>query len=589
MSKAKLLKTTLLALWLVVLALPALAQEVTVGGQVIMRFDNAATAQNVQRRIDALLEKGADPDGIVAKPLSGGSYGVFWGDTVLVEVSRELAKAQASSPKGLSIRWAEQLFEAVGPGLLRLSPARVTMPIGGEARVSLGGLATGQVEILSGQGQVDVTVDPATEELILSSRQLGKTVIKVKRGKGVARLPVLVKDWAGYPPDKVLLKVTGDPAPGDMVAEASLQQLVAETRVNEGCRLHFDGGLPSVPSVPTGDTLRYTLPIRIDGNDDYYPVVRKIPVEVSSLKLRPVESNLLLVSNRPERVEEDGVLLEYTFTKREPSRLMYSHMNETLAPRNLWVNLENPTSAPVDVLIGWTHAGPNRNEVHVGHTAAMRFLQQLGSNAGYVVTIAPRQVFELAYHDMGRVDLVSGFVNLRIIKGEKLRVEVLSALAPSRNNSRGMKRLGGPFNPFKIHPHGVFAQPFFEEWIDFEPGMEPIRVPYGKSPWLIDFETGLPNNGNFGVIYRYHFVLKNTTQSRKKFSLVFHPASGPAACSLWVSGKMYEARFRKRDVPALIEEFEVLPGQERTVDVVTVPEASSNYPAYLEIREGQSW
>jgi hypothetical protein len=30
--------------------------------------------------------------------------------------------------------------------------------------------------------------------------------------------------------------------------------------------------------------------------------------------------------------------------------------------------------------------------------------------------------------------------------------------------------------------------------------------------------------------------------------------------------------------------FRVEPGQERTVSVVTLPEASSNYPAYLEMR-----
>ncbi|MCA9794257.1 MAG: hypothetical protein KC910_20765, partial [Candidatus Eremiobacteraeota bacterium] len=436
-----------------------------------------------------------------------------------------------------------------------------------------------------GNGVVAVDITPDTGQVVLRGLAVGRTKVVLKRGKGRVGVPVHVKDWAGYPPERVSLKVTGNPAPGQMVAEAGLQALWAQTRVNPGCRVRFDGGLPDIPSVPSGQSLKFSLPIKISGGDDYYPVVRRVPIEVHSLQLEPVEPNLLLVSNRPERVDQDGVLLEYTFTNKEPCRLMYSHLNESPGRRNLWVNLQNPTSKPVEVLIGWTYAGPNRNEVHTGHSAAVRFLDQLGKGAGYVITLAPRETYELAYHDMGPQDLVSGFVNLRILGGEKLRAEVISALAPSRNDSRNMERLGGPFNPFKIHPHGVFAQPWFEEWIDFKAGDEPVSVPYGKSPWLIDFETGLPNTGNFGVIYRYNFVVTNPTRQSRQFRLVFNPVSGPGAGTFLVDDQIVEADFRRKGVPATIYQFTVGAGQERTVKLVTVPEASSNYPAQVEITD----
>ena len=49
--------------------------------------------------------------------------------------------------------------------------------------------------------------------------------------------------------------------------------------------------------------------------------------------------------------------------------------------------------------------------------------------------------------------------------------------------------------------------------------------------------------------------------------------------------QIVEADFRRKGVPATIYQFTVGAGQERTVKLVTVPEASSNYPAQVEITD----
>lgn len=562
------------------MALPVLADPVTVGGETVMRLPDAE-ANIVQQRIDNLLQNGADPEGILAKKTANG-YGVFWGDKLLVEVDKALAKENKSTPEGLAIVWAKRLFELVGPGLLKVTPRTVLLPLGEKAVLELGGIAEGPVSIEGGSGVVQSTVEGET--VVVDARAVGRTSIVVKRGKGKVRIPVRVKDWAGYPPRDVSIKVTGNPAPGEMVARASLTAVAGSTRLNPGARIKFPEEMPETPSVPRGDKLRYRLPVEIVAGENYFPVKARVNVEVESIDLSLKEANLLLVSNRPERVEDDGVLLEYTFSESEPTRLMYSHLNQTLADRNLWVNLYNETNSPVNVWIGATFAGPNRNEVHTGHMAAVRFLRQLGAEAGYVVEIGPRQRFVVAHHLMNRRDLLSGFVNLQILGEGKLRAEVHSKLAPSSNNTINSPRLGGPFNPFKIHPHGVFAQPYFEEWVDLDGDSQQAGVPYGKSPWLIDFETGLPNTGNFGVLYRYHFVLNNNKSRDLDWELVFEPFSGPGAGTFLVDGDILEAPFKKKGVETSLGVFRVQPGKERTVDVVTLPEASSNYPAYLYMR-----
>jgi hypothetical protein len=565
---------------LLLLAVPLLAEPVVVGGETVMRLPTAK-ARNVQARIDKKLEAGADADGILAKKTANG-YGVFWGGTLLVEVDKALAKENKSSPEGLAIMWAKKLFDLVGPGILQVSPRNLVMPLGGEATLQLGGIAEGPVYLEGGAGVVTPSVDG--EAVVVKANAVGRTYVLIRRGKGKVKVPVRVKDWAGYPPEQVTIQVTGNPAPGNMVAEASLRAVAGSTRLNPGAYIKFPEEMPTIPSVTQGDTMRYAQPIEIVAGDNYFPVKTRIEVQVESVDLKLEEANLLLVSNRPERVDDDGVLLEYTFSEKEPTRLMYSHMNQTLADRNLWVNLYNETNSPVKVWVGSTYAGPNRNEVHTGHMAAVRFLRQTGSEAGFVVEIPARKRFVVAHHLMNRRDLLSGFVNLQIVGNGELRAEVHSKLAPSTNNTVGVVRLGGPFNPFKIHPHGVFAQPYFEEWVDMDQNSARQEVPYGKSPWLIDFETGLPNTGNFGVLYRYHFVLQNTSGASQDFEMVFRPHSGPGAGTFLVDGDILEAPFRKKGVETSLGRFRVEPGEERTVDVVTLPEASSNYPAYLYMR-----
>ena len=574
----------LLAVWALALIFnaPALAENVTVGGEVIMRLP-AGKATNAQAIIDRLLESGADPEGILAKKTPTG-YGVFWGTTLVVEVDKALATENKSTPEGLAISWAQRLYDIVGPGYLQVTPKSVTLPVGDSVVLQVSGLAKGEISVQGGDGVVVAAADSVSSTVTLTGNAVGRSSVVVLRGKGKVRVPVRVKDWAGFPPEEVSIKVTGNPAPGDIIAEASLTAVAGSTRLNPGARLRFPEQMPNIPSVPQGQKLRFALPVEIVAGDDYYPVNTKVNVAVESVSLEIKESNLLVVSNRPERVDKDGVLMEYTFSEHEPTRLMYSHLNETLADRNLWVNLYNETDKPIQVWIGSSFAGPNRNEVHTGHMAAVRFLKQLGAQAGYIVEIPARNRFVVASHYMLRKDLLSGFANFQIVGEGSLRVEVHSMLSPGRNDTRNAERLGGPFNPFKIHPHGVFAQPYFEEWIDMTNPSEPTAVPFGISPWLIDFETGLPNTGNFGVLYRYHFVLSNKSGYPIDFELVFRPTAGPGAGSFLVDGDLLEAPFAKGGIETSLGRFRVDGGSERTVDLVTLPEASSNYPAYVEMR-----
>lgn len=582
--RTRIVAALLLLAALVLPGAPSSAAEVTLGGEVIFRIDDESKADEITRRVENLLQGGASVWAIKTVKKDK-AVGLYWGDTLIVLVTPELAKANESTPAALAEQWATNLRGVAKQGLLKVDRARVEIPVGGEQSVQVSGLATGQIRAVEASGGVQVEVDDATDTVLIRGRSVGKTRVDITRGKGRESVWVHVKDWAGKLPEQVEVQVTGNPAPGSMIAQAALSAAAQQAKVKPGCRLVLDEGAFDVPSVTSGDTMRFTVPVGITGTEDYFPVHGQVPVVVNNLPLPFVESNLLLVSNRPERVDQDGILLEYTFNKKEPARLMYSHMNETRAKRNLWVNLENPTSEPVKMVVSWTYAGPERNEVHVGQMAAKRFMEVLGTQAGYVLTIPPKSAVELASHVMAPKALVNGFATFRILEGEKATVEVRTALAPARNDGSALPHLGAPFNPFKIHPHGVFAQPYFEHELEFTAGAEPLSVRYGESPWLIDFETGLPNTGNFGVLYRMLVDLHNPDSKTRQVAIYFHPLAGPAGGTFLVDGKVFQASFRRKDNSALVTVVELAPGETRSVEVVTFPEASSNYPAQVEFRD----
>jgi hypothetical protein len=576
-------------LFCLLLAMPVTAQQVEIGGETLFRVDNPKLASAISQRIEDLMLKGADPSALKLVPVKNG-VAIYWGKLEIVVVTKELAKANDSDPKALAAAWLDALRQVAAQGMLRLSPGRLEMPVGGESTVQVAGLAKGQFFFEESSGRVQLFEEPGGG-LRVVAKSVGKTKVTVQRGKARATLFVHVKDLAGRVPDTVRVRVTGEPAPGELVMEALLRSLQAQSKVNPGCRLEVEFPREyndQLPSIPQGKQLTLSAIARISGSEDYYPVRKEVRVAAESLALEPAEPNLLLVSNRPEQVDKDGVLLEYSLTPKEPSRLMYSHMNASSGPRNLWVNLMNASNEPAEVLVDWTFSGPSRSEVQVGHMAAQRFLQRLGAQAGYVLEIPPRSRLELAEHSVGRKELLSGFAAFRMLKGEKLTVQVLSKLAPGRNDGTQIVHLGAPFNPFKIHPHGVFAQPYFEEWVEYASGSSPLTLTYGESPWLIDFESGLPNTGNFGVVYRWHVTLSNPTGRNSRVGLFFTPQNGPAALSLLLGKEVISAPFAQRNQEVPVRSFNLGPRQEVNLDLTTLPEASSSYPARLEFREMQA-
>ncbi|MBQ7529169.1 hypothetical protein IJT10_04635 [bacterium] len=578
----------------------SLAAEVVMGGRVIFEIKNEEQAQRISQRIESLLQSGASPEKIkvvrkeVVLKKSGDKdkgkkstvFSIYWGKDLIVDVTHDMAVKAGGTAESVAHKWADTLRSVAEIGLFNIDTERIVCPIEADKVINISGLSTAPLKVEDPSGLVEIEISDDCQKVYLKAKRVGKTTLKLTRGMLSRTVFIWVKDWAGKLPKVVNAEVTGDPAMAGAVSQAVMLSIISNTDVKPGCSVYL-GEFDFAPvAVPSGDSMRLMVPMGINATEDYFPVKGTVNVLINNVPIEKVEHNLLLVSNRPERVDKDGILLRYSFKKNEPTRLMYSHLNASEGKRrNLWVNLINYDEEPVKIAIGSTYAGPERSEIYVGQTSAKRFLENLSANSGYIITLGANSAIELACHDMRPEDLVSGFINFQILEGVGATVEVRTALAPSNNDGRVMPDIGAPFNPFKIHPHGVFAQPYFENDGEFTVGDEPLTFIYGESPWLIDFETGLPNTGNFGVLYKSLVELKNPTRSTRVVGLYFTPLSGPGGANFLIGNKVYQAVFRKKGDEVLVAKIELPPESSNVIEIITLPEATSCYPAQYQLRE----
>lgn len=569
----------------------AASAPVTVAGRVVFRIAGEAQeaadqlAQVVQARIDDLLNKGRAAADLRSGKV-GGQFVVLWNDQVIVTVDAYQA-ARANAPaKDVAARWAAALKDAVARPLFGLSRTSVELPVGGGATLTLTGPLTTEVSMNGYDLSVaEVAVDSAAGTVHVTGVKPGHTKLLLERSGRQAVLQIVVKDWAATFPDRIEAKVTGDPVPPEIMVAAALHAAESSVQLAPGAQLFLKDDVQVPASLPPGASAVAQVPLIITA-DGYFPLDRTMNVTLTNAPFPPRDGTLLFVSNRPEGISAPGVIFTDTFTAAEPMRLLYSHKNITRQMREVLVVVSNPTDQPVEVSIASSQSGPAPNELYVGHMAAVRFLQYLRQRAGYLMTIPAHHDFTLIHATLHPGDLLSGLAQCTILSGDRLTVTVLTArewpiTAP-------LPLLNEPFNPFRIHPHGTFDQALIEQRATYEVGKGEVAVEYGKGPWRIDRRSGEPNTGNFGVLYRFDITLKNPTAAPAQVGFYFSPVNGVARGSFIIDGQLKDTELARPPNDLLVTTCRLAPGEVRNMQVLTLPEAGSYYPARIVMKPVES-
>lgn len=293
------------------------------------------------------------------------------------------------------------------------------------------------------------------------------------------------------------------------------------------------------------------------------------------IKAEPVEARKadgMILSNWPEKIEEDQVLLEAPLTPEKHWRVMVHHRNMPEQPPR-WLEVEIVQPAGVDERYAVTSylTGPASDEIFCGHLAAARYFK--APDSGYLVSVAggKRHLLERTLIKPGQT--VSAMLAVRgLLPRSQPGVLRVSVRQPDNTEPLALK----PFDPKARTARGVFPAEVVRE-LSYQVGSAYLFEDIGGQPYLNEVTTGLPSPGNFGAVYRYRWKLDNPTDQPQEVRMEMSARGGPARASIWIEGESIETDLLKAE-PRLLKRWLLPPGGKREVVMETFPQAGSNFP-----------
>ena len=286
-----------------------------------------------------------------------------------------------------------------------------------------------------------------------------------------------------------------------------------------------------------------------------------------------------MVSNSPEKIPSYGLWYEGMLSDKESVRLLYHHVNATSGTALLAVEMWNVGKQSARVHISAGLGGPSYDELWVGHRAASEYLRNAANGAGWIVTIPPDTVMTAFSHVMPRGSVVSGIAEFRAQGAANVSLRVY--LAPS-GMATGLRPID-TYIPSPILGQWEYPDPLRQMKARYEVGGNWAFVTIGDRP-AIGLKSGDLLQGCYGVIHDVKLELTNPTQDSASTSVMLEPAGGPARGCMLVDGRYVQTPVLRNNQDALVAKYQLAPGETRTVDVLTMPQAGSNYPVRLVVR-----
>ncbi|MBD5657461.1 MAG: pilus assembly protein N-terminal domain-containing protein, partial [Candidatus Eremiobacteraeota bacterium] len=309
-----------------------------------------------------------------------------------------------------------------------VDPAVVGVTPGGSERLRVMQVLGTIVVTVANGAIAEATIDQDSRTLTIVGKALGSTIVTVRDDRGMTRdVPVRVAELAGAIADAASVRVTGRPASQTFLREQALSAALAAVRTKPGATI-----------VATTDTIHVAAPLRVDdiatidvpiivSGNGYFTVQGTTHVRVENFAQPAIHPQSLLVSDFPETLKENGILFTADLSSRQSERFLYYHYNPGSQPdRRIVLKVQNPSSQPALVQFIAGVAGPETNEMQVGHLSTQRFLVRLAQNEGTVVSIPGNATVSLLAQGLPARSVVSGLMQLHEIEGSPLHLTLVA-------------------------------------------------------------------------------------------------------------------------------------------------------------------
>ncbi len=427
---------------------------------------------------------------------------------------------------------------------------------------------------------VDVSVDQPSSTVTLSGKTPGATVVTISDARGLRRdVPVRVAFYAGSAPQSLTISLTGDPASADFIRAQVAASVIHATQVRPGAQV-----VVGPDDVPIRNDLAQdrvavaAVPVLIQGNA-YFEVDATTRVDVRNVAAPRISPDSLMVSDYPERLEENGSLFTADLRSEQPSRFLYFHYNPPGQPdRRVVLRADNHSSQPAIVQFISGRGGPTPNEMEAGHVATKLFLINVVQNQGRLITIPANTSLNIAEQDLPAGNVAANLLQLRLLSGGGVHLTLFAQ--PATASPDEPLGTGDLLEGAHKHARGIYPIPEFYYATQWYVDGEYLELPIGQIPLPNDLQ-GQALAGDYGVLQSFVVTMQNASSRPQSVAIYENPRGGRATATYLIDGVLVQSHQVPPYSRYKVRQYVVPARGFVRVTIVTMPEAGSSYPLKL--------
>jgi hypothetical protein len=464
---------------------------------------------------------------------------------------------------------------------ISVSPQAAFVPVGSSQTLTVNGSLGAITAVAAPPSVATVAIDQDARTVTLTGALPGSTTLTITDSRGVSTtVGVRVAYTAGTLPDTLNVRVTGDPASRDYIRELVQRTIVAATKTRPGAQVvvspsdvAIDGDLGQ-DMVASAD-----VPVLIQG-EQYFSVNGTVHVSIENVAVPRISPDILMVSDFPEKLTENGILFSADLREDVPSRFLYFHYNPPGQPdRRIVLVAENRSTEPATVQFISGRGGPSKYEMEAGHTATKNFLVDVVQNQGHLLQIPGNSTMVIGHQDMPAGTIVTDLLQLRVLQGVAAVHLTLVAQNASEDPNSALTT-GKLLTSTVKHARGIYTIPEFHFATQWSVNDAFLELPIGQIP-LPNTLAGEALAGDYGVLESFVVNVQNPLSTPQHIAIYENPRGGHATGTFLIDGVLVQSHQVSPFSRYKLRQYVVPAKGFVRVTIVTMPEAGSSYPLRL--------
>jgi hypothetical protein len=459
------------------------------------------------------------------------------------------------------------------------SPAAAFVPVGSTQTITVQGSLGNLTAVAASTAFFTMTVDQNTRAVIVTGTAPGSTSITISDSRGVSTtVGVRVAFPAGALPGSITLPITGDPASRDYLRDLVTRTIVRYTQVRPGAQAIVTADDVPLPGDLAQDmSASFDVPVLIQG-EQYFDVNGTVHVTLNNIAVPRISPDILMVSDYPEKLTENGTLFSADLKREVPSRFLYFHYNPPGQPdRRIVLVAQNQSNEPA-TLQYISGRGASKYEMEAGHNATKDFLVDVVQNQGRLLQIPANATQVIAQQNMPAGAIVTNLLQLRVLEGSTVHLTLVAQNAS--DDPETALTTGQLLTSTVKHARGIYTVPEFHFATQWNVNDAYLELPIGQLP-LPNSLAGEALSGDYGVLESFVVNVQNPLRTPQSIAIYETPRGGHATGTYLIDNVLVQSHQTAAFTRFKVRQY-VIPAKGFVrVTIVTMPEAGSSYPLNL--------